>query len=92
VEHSLKAGTGEADSYYFITVGQGFTDVDDLALGFKVGVAAADEVILIGNTDFQIAADGYIESGAEGGSAATQIFAGCVFFKAEAASVLATHS
>ncbi|HEY2120920.1 MAG TPA: hypothetical protein VGH37_17150 [Candidatus Acidoferrum sp.] len=66
----MEAGAGETDAHYFFTVGHAFAYVDDFAMGFKVGIVAADGVILAGNADFEIAADGYIEAGAESGAAA----------------------
>ena len=44
--------------------------MDHAALGFEVGVIPAGRVAGRGNADFEIRADGDIEAGAEGGSAA----------------------
>jgi hypothetical protein len=71
MEDFLEARAGETDAHYFVSGGLGLTHVDDFTLGLEVGIAAADEVILIGDADFEIAADGYVEAGAEGGAAAT---------------------
>jgi hypothetical protein len=77
------------DAYYAFAVGQGFGDVDYPALRLKVRFGPTCGIALRGNPDFKIGADGHVEAGTEGGTAAAKIFAGGIFFEGDSTGVAA---
>ena len=85
-EDALEAGAGKVhtDDVFAGAGGGGY--VNNTALRGKIGAAAARGVMM-GNKNFDVGADGYVEAGDEGRAAAAQIFTGGFFFKVEAATV-----
>src|ERR1700719_327938 len=97
-EHALEARAGELDADELFAFGLGLDDVHDAALRGEVRLSATGErgaggaargVLRKGNVDFQVGADGDIETRHEGGSIAAKIFAGSIFFEGEPAGVAA---
>jgi hypothetical protein len=88
----LEAGTGEAYADHFFSISKRLTDVDNLALGFKIGILAAQVAVLMRDADFEIAADRYIETSSESGAAAAEIFAGGIFFEGKSARVFSANT
>src|SRR2546428_13071240 len=79
---ALEAGSGELDADELFSPGLGLADVDDATMGGKVRVGAAGErgagsatraILCQGNADFEVGADGDVETRDEGGVVAAQI-------------------
>ena len=69
MEHTLETRAYEANAYHFFAVQFGGTYVDYLTLRLEIRFMAPYRAIR--NADFETAADGYVEAGAEGSAAAT---------------------
>jgi len=80
------------DADHALAVGVGIAHVDYTAMRFEVGLGAARSVVGKRNADFEIGADGDVESGDERGAATAKIFAGSFFFEDDAAFIAATHT
>jgi hypothetical protein len=91
-EDALEAGARELDADELFALRLGIADVDDATVSFEVSFAAARGVVGKGDADFEVGADGNVETRDEGGAAAAQIFAGSFFFEDDAALIAAAHA
>jgi hypothetical protein len=64
-------------------------NVDDTTLGGEVGFLffATRTEMGLRNPDFEVGADGHVETGAKGGAASAEIFAGSFFFEIDALGI-----
>jgi len=90
-ENSLEAGAGELNANQMFPLRGSIDDVDDAARSGKIGFAAARRVVRERNPDFEVGADGDVETRDEGGAAAAQIFAGSFFFEDNTAAIAASN-
>jgi hypothetical protein len=91
-EDALEAGPGELDADQLFALRMAIADVDDAAVRFEVGFAAARRVMGKRDADLEVGADGNVESGDERGAAAAKIFAGSFLFEDDAAFIAAAHT
>ena len=79
------------DAYYPFAMGLGIGDVHNAALGRKVGVVPARSMLRKGDADFEVGADGDVETRHEGGPIAAKIFAGGIFFEGKSTGIAAAN-
>ena len=82
LEEAAEAGACELHTDYAFA-GFAVADVDYAALGGEVGFLffATRAEMGLRNPDFEVGADGHVETGAKGGAASAEIFAGSFFFE-----------
>ena len=90
-ENSLEPGAGELNADEMFPLRGSIDDVDDAARSGKVGFAAARCVVRERNPDFEVGADGNVETRDERGTAAAEIFAGSFFFEDNTAAIAAPN-
>ena len=96
----MEAGAGELHADELFAFGLGLSDVHNATAGGEVrivvsgGRKAADtpsRVLRKRDADFEVGADGDVETSHEGGSIAAKIFAGRIFFEGVAVGIMAAH-
>jgi hypothetical protein len=90
-EDALEAGARKLNAYQVFTSRGKIHDMDHPALRGEVRLDAARGVVGKRDADFEIGADGHVETRDERGAAAAEIFAGSVFFKDNTAAVATPH-
>ena len=88
LEEAAEAGTRELHADH-VLAGFGVADVDHAALGGEVGFffLAAGAEMELGDPDFEVGADGHVETRAKRRATAAEIFAGSFFFEVVAAGI-----
>jgi hypothetical protein len=86
-EDARETGAGELDTDNAFAIGERLGHVDDAALSLEFGVAAARNMILGGDANLEIGADGDVEASAKSGAPTAKILAGSVFFERKSSRV-----
>jgi len=88
LEEAAEAGACELHTDYAFA-GFGVADVDYAALGGEVGFLflAAGAEMELRDPDFEVGADGHVETRAKRGATSAEIFAGSFFFEVVAAGI-----
>jgi hypothetical protein len=90
-EDALEVGARELNAYQTFTSSGRIHDMDHPALRGEVRLGTARSVVGKRDADFEIGANGDVETGDERGAAAAEVFAGSVFFEDDAATVATPH-
>jgi hypothetical protein len=88
----LETGARELDTDDAFAIGERLGDMDDAALGLKLGVGAARDMILRWDANLEIGADRDVEASAKSSAPATEILAGSIFFEGKTSRVATTDA